>query len=37
MTLHVGMLTQTESFVQILVSTVVKLAPTHNCFYWDFP
>ena len=31
------MLTQTESIVQILVSTVVKLAPAHNRFYWGFP
>ena len=32
------MLTQTGSFVQIPVSTVVmKLAPAHDHIYWDFP
>ena len=37
MTLHVRMLCPNGSFVQTPVSTVVKLAPTHNRFYWEFP
>ncbi len=31
------MQTRAGSFVQILVSTVVKLASAYDHIYWDFP